>query len=66
MDATIIGLLIITFIASMTGWFFSQSKEAEKPVKVMIFVLYFWGSVFIQLMIFSVLYHYGLLDSIIE
>jgi len=66
MNSTVVGLLIIVFIASIAGWFFSRSKEAEKPVKVMLFVLYFWGSVFIQVMIFSVLYQYGFLDTIIK
>lgn len=66
MDATVIGLLLIVSIASLAGWFFSHSKEAEKPVKVMLFVLYFWGVVFAQLIVFSLFYQFGFLDSIMK
>jgi len=61
MSPTVIGIFILIFIASVSGWFFSRSKEAETPVKVMLFVLYFWGSIFVQLMIFAALYHFDLL-----
>ena len=66
MSPTIIILLIIIFVSTFVGWFFSRLKEAEKPVKVMLFVLYFWGSFFVQLMIFAALYHFGLLDSVMK
>jgi len=63
MSPTVIGIFILIFIATVSGWFFSRSKEAETPVKVMLFVLYFWGTIFIQLMVFAGLYHFDLLSG---
>ena len=63
MNTMVIGLMVLILISTAAGWFFSHAKEAEKPVKVMLFVLYFWLFVFIQLVVFAVLYHFGLFDS---
>ncbi len=65
MNTTVIGLFGVILISTVIGWVLSRSKKAEKPVKIMLFVLYFWMSFFIQMMAFAVLYHFGLLDSII-
>ena len=63
MSPTIIGVLGLIFIATLSGWLFSRSKNVEKPVKIMLFVLYFWVSIFIQLIVFAVLYQFGLLEK---
>ena len=66
MNSTVIGLLVVILIATFLGWLISRSKQVEKPVKVMLFVLYFWAFLFIQLIIFSVLYQFGVLDFVIK
>lgn len=65
MNSTVIGLLVVVLISTIVGWLISRSKQVEKPVKVMLFVLYFWMSFFVQLMVFALLYQFGMLDSII-
>lgn len=62
----VFGLLVMIFISTLAGWFFSRSKKSEKPVRVMLFVLYFWLFVFIQLITFAVLHYFGMLDFIIS
>ncbi|MFK5949271.1 MAG: hypothetical protein QM500_10945 [Methylococcales bacterium] len=63
MNSIIIGLLCLALLSALSGWFFSRSKKVEKPVKAMLFVLYFWVSFFIQLAIFAVLHYFDLLDK---
>ncbi len=65
MNTTVIGLLVLILISTIVGWVISRSKKVEKPVRIMLFVLYFWMSFFIQMMVFAVLYHFGMLDSLI-
>jgi hypothetical protein len=62
MSPILLYILGITLLSTIIAWFVSQSKAVEKPVKVMLFVLYFWGSVFIQLMLFAVLYKFGIIS----
>jgi len=64
MSTTIIGLLVIILISTVASWFFSFSKQSENPIKVMLFVLYFWVFLFIQLIVFAILYYFGLLTSL--
>lgn len=64
MNSTVIALLFMACLSTCVGWFFVHTKEVEKPVKIMLFVLYFWLSAFIQLMAFSLLYKVGLLEFI--
>jgi hypothetical protein len=53
MNDAIIALLIIIALSTLgAGWLASQ-KDAERPVKVMIFVGYFWLLAFIQLFLAS-------------
>jgi hypothetical protein len=59
MSPTIIGLIGLIFVSTVSGWFFSRSKKVEKPVKVMLFVLYFWVSFFVLLMVFAGLYYFS-------
>jgi len=63
MSGTMIGFFVLMFISTVFGWLFSRTKKVEKPVKAMLFVLYFWGSFFVQLVIFSLLYYFGLLSD---
>jgi len=60
----IIGLFIIIAVSAGGGWFISSAKQVEKPVKVMLFVLYFWLFIFVQVIVFAILYHFGLIDSL--
>lgn len=62
MDNEVIGIILVIFLSVIASWFFCRSKKAETPVKVMIFILYFWIFVFIQLIVFAVLYQFGILD----
>ena len=64
MNIMIMGLMLVISISSAAGWFFSHAKEVDNPVKVMLFVLYFWLFVFIQLVVFAVLYHFGMFDTL--
>ncbi|NOR69031.1 MAG: hypothetical protein GQ532_04950 [Methylomarinum sp.] len=63
MNSMVIGVLGVIFISTVAGWLFSRPKKVEKPVKVMLFVLYFWVSFFVQLVTFAMLYHFGILSD---
>lgn len=63
MSIMVIGILVLISISTAAGWFFSHAKVAEKPVKVMLFVLYFWLFLFVQVVIFALLYHFEMFDS---
>ncbi len=63
MSPTVIIISLMVLISTLSGWLLSRSKTAETPVKVMLFVLYFWGSAFIQLIIFALLYQFGFLAA---
>ncbi len=62
MDNYLIVLMLMIFTSTIAGWSFSRYKQAEIPIKVMIFMLYFWLFVFIQLIIFAIMYQFGMLD----
>ncbi len=49
-------------LAALVGWFLAARKEAEKPVKVMLFVLYFWVIVFVEIALSGLVYF--LLDKL--
>ncbi|WP_152555620.1 hypothetical protein [Methylomarinum vadi] len=51
--AVLLGMLLL---AAFGGWFFSSRKPVEKPVKVMLFVLYFWGLAFVQIALLALGY----------
>lgn len=50
-------LLFMLFLSALGGWFFGARKPVEKPLKVMLFVLYFWGLAFFQLALFALFYY---------
>ena len=56
MSITIIGLLAVIAVSAIGGWLLSFCKEVEKPVKVMLFVGYFWLLAFIQLLLVALAY----------
>ncbi len=56
MNDYIAALLGMLLLAGLGGWFFSARKRVEKPVKVMLFVLYFWGLTFLQIALFALGY----------
>lgn len=66
MSHSVIAIIIALLISTFFGWLFSYSKKVEMPVKVMLFVLYFWVTVFIQIILFAGLYHFELLDAFIK
>lgn len=57
MNEYIAALLGMMLFATLVAWFVSARKQAEKPVKVMLFVLYFWGLVFLQIVLFALGYY---------
>jgi hypothetical protein len=56
MNATIAGLLAIVAVSVGGGWWLSFRKPVEKPVKVMMFVGYFWLLAFVQLLLVAGVY----------
>lgn len=64
MSATVIGFLVMLSLSTLIGWWSTRSKSVDKMIKVMLFMLYFWVSAFIQLTIFALMYQFGLLDSV--
>ncbi|KAF3977117.1 MAG: hypothetical protein HFP77_08960 [Methylococcales symbiont of Iophon sp. n. MRB-2018] len=61
MNNIVLYLIAIALISVIIAWLISQSKPAEKVVKVMTFMIYFWLSAFVQLIVFALLYHYKIL-----
>jgi hypothetical protein len=49
-------LLVMLFLSALGGWFICARKAVEKPVKIMLFVLYFWGLAFLQMALFALFY----------
>ncbi len=61
MNEFIAGLLMILLLSAVVSWFISSRKQVEKPVKVMLFVLYFWILAFAQIGVVAL--GYFLLDK---
>lgn len=57
MNTAIMVLLGILAVSSVFGWWLSRRKTAEKPVRVMMFVGYFWLLTFLQLLLAALLYY---------
>ncbi len=60
MSYAVIGAVIIA-IASIGAFFILKSKAADqpKPVKIVFFGLYFWGLVFLQIMLWALAYYFN-------
>ncbi|KAF3981405.1 MAG: hypothetical protein HFP81_03815 [Methylococcales symbiont of Hymedesmia sp. n. MRB-2018] len=61
MNSIVLYLIAIVLISVIIAWLISHSKQAEKAVKIMTFMIYFWLSAFVQLIVFALLYHYKIL-----
>ncbi|MFA6050959.1 MAG: hypothetical protein WC762_00035 [Methylobacter sp.] len=57
MNFALIGVAIAV-VSTLGGVFFVKRKSSQQPiqVKAVLFGLYFWGLVFLQLMIFALVY----------
>jgi hypothetical protein len=56
MNMAIAGLLGILLISAVIAWWLVRQKPQERPVKIMMFVGYFWLSTFLQLLLAVLLY----------
>lgn len=52
----LLGMLAVSSV--LAGWL-SRRKAAEKPVRVMMFIGYFWLLTFLQLLLATLLYYIG-------
>lgn len=43
-------------LATLGGWLISARKPVEKPVRILLLVLYFWVLMFVQIVLFSLGY----------
>lgn len=51
MSLAIAGLLVIMVVSALAAWWQAGRKTAETPVRIMMFVGYFWLFTFIQLLL---------------
>jgi hypothetical protein len=56
MPSAIAILLLILVISSLCGWWLSSRKPVERPLKIMMFIGYFWLVTFVQILLFAALY----------
>jgi hypothetical protein len=56
MNASLAALCAVIAVSVAGGWYFTARRIAEKPVKVMLFVAYFWLTAFIQLTLIAAAY----------
>jgi hypothetical protein len=57
MATPIIILLVVMVVSGLGAFWLSSGKTAERPVRVMMFVGYFWLLAFIQLLILATGYY---------
>ncbi|QWF71671.1 hypothetical protein KEF85_04125 [Methylomonas paludis] len=57
MPLAIQGILLIVTLAALGGWYLTHGKAQDTPVKVMMFVGYFWLLAFLQLLLFAAGYY---------
>ncbi len=56
MNAYILGLIVLLLLAAFASWLLCRQKAVEPGVKLMLFVLYFWGIAFIETGLFALGY----------
>lgn len=56
MPVAITALLLILMLSAVLGWLQVRRKVVERPVKIMMFVGYFWLNTFLQLLLVSGVY----------
>jgi hypothetical protein len=59
MSYVAIGLVLVTLSTALSLLTLKfKSAEQPKQVKIILFGLYFWGFIFLQLAIYAVVYHF--------
>ncbi|WP_367156061.1 hypothetical protein [Methylomonas sp. HYX-M1] len=53
MHLALLGLLAVLAISATAGWLMVGNKQQDKPVRVMMFVGYFWLLTFLQLLLLA-------------
>ncbi|AMK75331.1 MULTISPECIES: hypothetical protein [Methylomonas] len=56
MNVVIIGLLAVAAVSGIGGWLLSSKQSQETPVKIMMFVGYFWLLAFAQFLLVALGY----------
>ena len=56
-EQIVTSLLVVVGVSSLIGGWLSFTKPIEKPIKVMLFVGYFWLSAFLQLLLLAAIYY---------
>ncbi|MGR8929353.1 MAG: hypothetical protein ACU836_01850 [Gammaproteobacteria bacterium] len=56
MNTGLLLLLVVLVLSGLLGWWLAGRKVQEKPVRVMMFVGYFWLFTFLQLALLALLY----------
>ncbi|MEI8570594.1 hypothetical protein U737_16915 [Methylomonas sp. LW13] len=56
MSIIIIGLLVVAAVSGIGGWLVSSKQSQETPVKIMMFLGYFWLLAFAQLLLVALSY----------
>ncbi|WP_415880352.1 hypothetical protein [Methylomonas sp. TEB] len=56
MSNLILGLLVVAAVSGIGGWLLSSKQSQETPVKIMMFVGYFWLLAFAQLLLVALSY----------
>lgn len=59
MSVAIIALLLVLLISTLCSWWMIRRKTQEKPVKIMMFIGYFWLLTFLQLFLLAAYYFIG-------
>jgi len=57
MPVAIEAIAIVVALSALGGWLFTAGKPLEKPVRVMMFVGYFWLLAFVQLSLIAMVYY---------
>ena len=57
MSVAIVALLVVLGFAGLIALLLIRGKSQDKPVKVMMFVGYFWLSAFLQLLLLAGIYY---------
>ncbi|WP_150047994.1 hypothetical protein [Methylomonas rhizoryzae] len=53
MHLALLGLLAVLAISATAGWLMVGNKQQDKPVRVMMFVGYFWLLTFLQFLLLA-------------
>lgn len=56
MNLAVLGLLVVALFSGVGGWLLSANHASERPVRVMMFVGYFWLLAFSQLLVIALSY----------